>query len=60
MTDRPTDALYDASRHQSCDSCAALRTSPRRCLLEHIEFWNNGWYCADYQPDHIRKESPAK
>jgi len=50
MTEDRLTALYGPVRHQSCDSCAAYRTQPRRCLLEHIEFWNNGWYCADYQP----------
>jgi hypothetical protein len=55
MTPDRLKALYGPLRHQSCDSCAAYRTNPRRCLLEHIEFWNNGWYCADHHP---KTESP--
>ena len=55
MTPDPLEALYGPSRHQSCDSCRGLRLNPRRCLVEHIEFYNNGYYCADYQP---KTESP--
>ena len=55
MTPDRLEALYGPLRHQSCDSCAAYRTNPRRCLLEHIEFYNNGWYCADHHP---KTESP--
>jgi hypothetical protein len=57
MTDDPLEALYGPLRHQSCDSCAGLRHNPRRCLIEHIEFYNNGYYCADHHP---KTESPAK
>jgi hypothetical protein len=59
MTDDPLEALYGPYRHQSCDSCAGLRHNPRRCLIEHIEFYAGGRYCADYYPTQISKESPA-
>ena len=59
MTDDPLEALYGPLRHQSCDSCAGLRHNPRRCLIEHIEFYAGGHYCADYYPTQIPKESPA-
>jgi hypothetical protein len=59
MTDDPVKAATGPHRPQSCQTCAAYRTTPRRCLIEHIEFYAGGRYCADYYPTQIPKESPA-